>query len=233
MITLGGRVALALVLAVGGSCSTAREPADALYAGAADALRRGELDRAAETAARAADHADAAPDSELGVKVRLLKAEIALAQGQPGDAATFAGSDVPASMSNTAIDGRHSKILGQIDLASRRINDAGPRFERAEALARQHNDGALLREVLLLDGLRLSASGDARARPRTEEALESARAAGDAYWEAAALNNLGLFRFRAFSYDDALTIFQRALEAARKVRAQRFAAASLTNIGPS
>jgi CHAT domain-containing protein len=232
MISVTGRVALAVLIVVGGSCSTAREPADALYGSASDALRRGELDRAAEAAARAAALPDAAAESSLGVQVRLLRAEIALAQGQPGNAATFAGSGVPAALADTAVDGRHAKILGQIDLASRRMKEAATRFARAEAIARQHNDGALMREVLLLDGLRLSAIGDPRARPRTEEALANATAAGDAYWEAAALNNLGLFRFRAYSYDEALTIFQRALDAARKVGAQRFAAASLTNIGP-
>jgi CHAT domain-containing protein/Tfp pilus assembly protein PilF len=223
---------LALLLLSGVSCTPAREPADVLYARATEALRLGELDRASEAAAQAAAALPASPETPLSVQVSLLRAEIALAQGRPAVAADLAGGSVPASLAETAVDARHSKVLAQIDLSSRRLAEAGTRLARAETLARQHDDGPLLREVLLLDGLRLSAGGDPAARPRTEEAYENARAAGDVYWQAAALNNLGLFRFRAFLYDEALTTFQRALEAARAVGAQRFAAASLTNIGP-
>lgn len=226
-----GRLAIALLCLAGAACTTG-ESADSLYAEATSALRRGELDRAAEAAARAADNQTAAPDARLAVEVRLLRAEIALAQGRPADAAAFARPTVPEALAETIVDARHSKVLAQIDLASRRIAEAAGRLERAEVLARRHDDGALLREVLLLDGLRLSAGGDPRARVRTEEAYQNAIAAGDAYWQAAALNNLALFRFRAFLYDEALTLFQQALDAARQVGAQRFAAASLTNIGP-
>jgi CHAT domain-containing protein/tetratricopeptide (TPR) repeat protein len=225
-----GRLAIVLCL-VGGACTTS-ESGDSLYAQATSALRRGELERAAETAARAADNQTDAPEARLAVDVRLLRAEIALAQGRPGDAADFAQPTVPEALAETIVEARHSKVLAQIDLASRRIAEAAGRLERAEILARRYDDGALLREVLLLDGLRLSASGDPRARVRTEEAYQNAIAAGDAYWQAAALNNLALFRFRAFLYDEALTLFQQALDAARQVGAQRFAAASLTNIGP-
>lgn len=231
MNTPCGRLAIALLWLIGAACTTG-ESADSLYADATNALRRGELERAAETAARVAGDQTVAPDASLAVQLRLLRAEIALAQGQPTLATEFAGATVPQPLAETVVDARHAKVLGQIDLASRRVPDAAARFQRAEALARQHDDGALLREVLLLDGLRLSASGDPRARARTEEAYENASAAGDAYWQAAALNNLALFRFRAFQYDEALTLFQRALQAARQVGAQRFAAASLTNIGP-
>jgi CHAT domain-containing protein/Tfp pilus assembly protein PilF len=214
------------------ACAPARETADALYARATEALRRGELDRASDAARQAAAAVTTSPETPLSVQVSLLRAEIALAQGRPAVAADLAGGSVPASLADTAVDARHSKVLAQIDLSSRRLAEAGTRLARAETLARQHDDGALLREVLLLDGLRLSAGGDPAARPRTEEAYENARAAGDVYWQAAALNNLGLFRFRAFLYDEALTTFERALEAARAVGALRFAAASLTNIGP-
>jgi CHAT domain-containing protein len=195
-------------------------------------LRRGQLDQASDLASQAAGTVSETDEAPLRVQVALLRAEIALAQGRPAVAAEAAGTDVPASFADTALEARHAKVLAQIDLAGRRIAEAGTRLARAEALARQHGDGALLREVLLLDGLRLSAAGDPAARTRTEEAYENAVAAGDVYWQAAALNNLGLFRIRAFLYDEALSMFQRALDAARAVGAQRFAAASLTNIGP-
>ena len=225
------RGALALCLLGTAACSPSREPSDVLYARASDALRRGELESASETAARAAADLADSSNSTIAAQVALLRAEVALAQGRPDAAAELAGA-LPASLADTALDARHAKVLAQVDLAKRRIAEAGGRLARAETLARQHGDGSLLREVLLLDGLRLSASGDPRAQQRTEEAYEQASAAGDVYWQAAALNNLGLFRFRAFLYDDALTMFQRALQAARTIGAQRFAAASLTNIGP-
>jgi CHAT domain-containing protein len=226
------RGVLALLLLSGVSCAPGREPADALYARATEALRRGELEQASDAAAQAAAAAAGAPEAPLTVQVSLLRAEIALAQGRPPVAVDLAGHSVPPALAETTIEGRHAKVLAQIDLSSRRLADAGTRLARAEALARQHDDGSLLREVLLLDGLRLSAAGDPAARPRTEEAYQNALAAGDVYWQAAALNNLGLFQVRAFRYDEALGMFQRALEAARAVGAQRFAAASLTNIGP-
>ena len=225
------REATALLLLGIVSCAPV-PPVEALYERAAEALRRGELESASDTATQAADVVSDSQGIALSVKVSLLRAEIALAQGRPAIAAELAGNAVPASLGETVLDARHGKVLAQVDLANRRLVEAGARLARAESLARRHGDGALLREVILLDGLRLSATGDATARPRTEEAYENAVAAGDVYWQAAALNNLGLFRFRAFLYDDALTIFQRALEAARAVGAQRFAAASLTNIGP-
>jgi CHAT domain-containing protein len=222
----------ALIVSTAAGCGTTPESVDTLYREAEDALRRGELERAAEVGARAATHADSAADVSRQLQVALLRAETALAQGQPGNAAQLAGASVPATLADSALDARHTKVLAQIDLASRRIADAAPRLARAEDIARRRGDDRLLREVLLLDGLRLSAAGDSRAQPRTEEAYKNAVAAGDSYWQAAALNNLALFRFRAFQYDEALTIFERALQAARDVGAQRFAAASLTNIGP-
>ena len=231
MIATWGRGALALLLLCTASCATNGASVDALYTEASDALRRGELDRASDAAARAAAELADSPDPTTRTGVALLRAEIALAQGQP-QAATELSGVLPTPLADTPLDARHAKVLAQIALASRRLDEAGVRLARAEMLTRRHGDGALLREVLLLDGLRLSANGDPKARQRTEEAYENARAAGDGYWEAAALNNLGLFRFRAFLYDEALTIFQRALQAARDVGAQRFAAASLTNIGP-
>jgi CHAT domain-containing protein len=226
------REAAALFLLGIVACAPVPQPVDALYERAAEALRHGELEAASDAATQAADLVSDSQDIALSVKVSLLRAEIALAQGRPAIAAELAGTSVPRSLADTVLDARHGKVLAQVDLANRRMIEAGTRLARAESLARRHEDSSLLREVILLDGLRLSATGDSAARPRTEEAYDNAVAAGDVYWQAAALNNLGLFQFRAFLYDDALTMFQRALEAARAVGAQRFAAASLTNIGP-
>jgi CHAT domain-containing protein len=225
-----GRVMLAALLVGAAACASPSNSPDELYRQAEDALRRGELERASDTASRAAGASSS--NVTLDTQLRLLRAEIALAQGRPAAADELARPPVPAPLAEGPVDARHAKVLAQVALANRRTDDAAIHLQRAEGVARRVNDSVLLREVLLLDGLRLSAAGDARAQQRTEEAYETARAAGDGYWQAAALNNLALFRFRAFDYDAALTLFQRALQAAREVGAQRFAAASLTNIGP-
>ena len=80
---------------------------------------------------------------------------------------------------------------------------------------------------LLLIRTNKQAAGEKVTRPRTQRAVEQ----NDAYWQAAAANNLGLERMRGFRYDEAIPFLERALKAAESVGAQRFSAASLANLG--
>ena len=80
---------------------------------------------------------------------------------------------------------------------------------------------------LLLIRTNEQAAGETVTRAACQRALEQS----DAYWQAAAANNLGLDRMRGFRYDEAIPFLEQALKAADSVDAQRFSAASLANLG--
>jgi CHAT domain-containing protein/Tfp pilus assembly protein PilF len=217
------------VLLLGCACRPAAESPATLYLRASADLRRGQLAEAATLAALiVSSKTEASP--ELLASARLLRAEVALAGGRSTEAAQDAQTELPSALQRTAVAARRDKVLAQIDLTSGRLDMAATRLQRAEQLARTLNDSHLLVEILLVDGTRLRLQRDSAAAARTEEGYRAAVSANDGYWQAAALNNLGILHLRSFDYDGALGFFERALEAAHRVDARRFAAVSLTNI---
>jgi CHAT domain-containing protein/Tfp pilus assembly protein PilF len=227
-----GRWILPLIFAAG-SCTPASHD-EGVYERASAELERGNL-QSAETLVRPTSQpSNDEPSSASAWRLRLLTAEILLAQGKAPEAAEIVERSVSDGPDGDALEARRLKIAGHAALSLGRFEDAELLLESALRSATAAQAQRLVIELDVLRGLLLIRTNrQAEGESITRAAYAKAEAAKDAYWQAAASNNLGLQRIRAHAYDEAIPFLEQASEAARAVGAQRFLAASLANLGIS
>jgi CHAT domain-containing protein len=222
---------LLLLLVAAGACAPAAERAASAHDQARRDLERGDLQRA-EQAARHQQAAWSDPRSPWHWRFRLLAADVLIAQGKAADALALAGAAVTAGEDAAALEAQRLKVRGHAALNLGRYDEAAALLEEASRRAAAASLPRLGLEIDVLRGLLLIRTNRQEAGETiTRAAHTRAVAQGDHYWQAAAANNLGIERLRAFHYDEAIPYLEQALKAAESVGAQRFAAASLANLG--
>jgi len=225
------RCILLLILAAG-SCASPSERAAAAHDRGLRDLELGDLQRAEHVVQQNEQRWRGQPRSPWHWRFRLLHAEVLIAQGKAADAKALVDAPVSVDEDASAIEARRLKIRGQVALNLGQYEEAARYLEDA---SRQAASAALPRLALELEVLRglllIRTNRQAEGESVTRAAFARASDQHDAYWQAAAANNLGLERMRAFHYDEAIPFLEQALRAADSVQAQRFSAASRTNLG--
>lgn len=223
-----------LLIVFGGSCTGgAARSADA-YAQALQSFQQGDLRQAQERVQRGGAPWKDRPGSAWYWRFRLLEAEVLIAQGKARDGLQIADAPGPvdADQDAAALEARRQKIRGHARLNLARYAEAGAILDDAARLAKAASLAKLGLEVEVLEGLlRIRTNDIAAAESTTASAHAHAVEQRDDYWEAAALNNLGLIRIRRFRYDEAVPFFEQALTAATRINARRLSSLSLTNLG--
>ena len=215
-----------VLLLAAGSCEQAGGAA-AAYDRIVSDLERGNLQQAEQLVQESGQRWSDSAKSPWHWRFRLLNAEVLIARGRPADARRLVDAPVPQGL-----EARRLKILGHAALnvgqyeEATRLLDAASRATEAVALPRLALEVDVLRGLLLIRTNK-QAAGETVTRAAYQRAVEQ----NDAYWQAAAANNLGLERMRGFRYDEAIPFLEQALAAAESVGAQRFSAASLANLG--
>ncbi|MGH9309699.1 MAG: tetratricopeptide repeat protein, partial [Vicinamibacterales bacterium] len=223
---------LLLLLLAAGACASQEERASSAHDLAVRDLERGDL-HAAEQIARQYDARwRNQPRSPWHWRFLLLSAEVLIAQGKAAEALALVHAPVVSDAEAEPLEARRLKVRAHAALNLGRYEEATRLLEEA---SRQATAAALPRlalEIHVLRGLLLIRTNhEAAGEAVTRVAYSRAVAQHDPYWQAAAANNLGLERMRAYRYDEAIPLLEQALKAAKSIEAQRFAAASLANLG--
>ena len=221
-----------LLLLAAGSCTRPGDRAAAAHDRALADLERGHLQSAEQLVRQGEEQWRGEPRSPWHWRFRLLHAEILIAQGKAADAITLVDAPVAVDEDAPALEARRLKVRGHAALNLARYEEAARLLEEASNKAAAASLPRLGLEVDVLRGLLLirtdrQEAGESVTRAAYARAIDQR----DAYWQAAAANNLGLQRMRAFRYDEAIPYLEQALTAAGSAQAQRFAAASLANLG--
>ncbi len=163
------------------------------------------------------------------LKFQLLKAEILLSQNRAEEAKPLldtAGGAISRSPSSKA---RFLSDLAEL----RRLADQGDEFRslltQARDLASQNGDSALLSWIEQRRGVFLSDFMQSDAA--LHHALALARQLGDEYLVSGALNGLGYIRLTHSRYDDAISYFEAADQAAQKIPSKVRREKCLGNLG--
>ena len=220
-----------VLLLAAGSCEQAGGAAGA-YDRIVSDLERGNLQQAEQLVQESGQRWSESAKSPWYWRFRLLNAEVLIARGKAADARKLVDAPVPQDAAGWPLEARRLKILGHAALnlgqyeEATRLLEAASQATEAAALPRLALELDVLRGLLLIR-TNNQAAGETVTRAAYERAVEQ----NDAYWQAAAANNLGLERMRGFRYDEAIPFLERALKAAESAGAQRFSAASLANLG--
>jgi CHAT domain-containing protein len=225
---------LSLLLLAAVSCALSEDRATAAHDQIVIDLERGDLRHAEQLVRESEQQWRHEARSPWYWRFRLLNAEVLMGQGKAADALAVVEMPLAVDADALPLEARRLKILGHAALNLGRYEDAARFLEDAWRQSEAAGLRRLAIEVEVLRGLLLirtnkQEAGEAATRAAYARAVEQQ----DAYWQAAAANNLGLERIRGFRYDEAIPFLDEALRAADSVHAQRFAAASLTNLGTS
>lgn len=223
---------LLLLLFAAGACAPAPESAASAHDRGVRALERGDLQAARQLARQHEELWLDQAQSPWRWRFRLLHAEVLIAQGKAAEARALVDTPVDSGDDVDALEARRLKIRGHAALNLGQYKDAARLLDEASQRATPAALARLALEVDVLRGLLLTRTNrEADGEAVTRVAYARAVAQNDAYWQAAAANNLGLERMRAYRYDEAIPLLEQALNAAERIEAQRFAAASLANLG--
>ena len=171
------------------------------------------------------------PDTGCYWSARLLEAEILLREHQQDEAAALLASEPPQSPQFTALAARRVWLQGDLQV------DENPKlaeelYSKARQMASSAGAWDVVSEVDLSRAISLGSHHDTeRAAVVFREVVEQSARHQDAYYEATALNGLGMVRLRERRFDEAIPWFQRTIEAARKGSMQRLIAMASDNLG--
>jgi CHAT domain-containing protein len=207
-----GACALVLALLVLSSCH--RVPSDAdlqrTFDAANLALRHGELTEAQTLSERGMTSAGPQGDSVWSWRFRLLRGDILISQQNLGEVRSLTHAPVPAGASFDSLRAQQALLDARLMIVDRRLDDAlslakrvgeiAPRDLQIRFYADMHVGQILFQKGRWEEGEALLA-GTARA----------ASEAGDRYFEAFALHQLGMGQFVRNRFDQALAFFERVL----------------------
>src|SRR5262252_3101120 len=208
------RAAAALVLAllILSSCHRARSDADLqrTFDAANLAFRRGELTEAQTLSERGMKSAGPQADSVGSWRFRLLRGDILISERNLGEVRSLTHAAVPAGASFDSLRAQQALLDARLMIAERRLDDAlslakrvgeiAPQDRQLRFYAAMHVGQILFQKGRWDEGESLLA-GTARA----------ASEAGDRYYEAFALQQLGMGQFVRNRFDQALAFFERVL----------------------
>ncbi len=150
--------------------------------------------------------------SVQGWTYRLLRAEVGLADGQTAEAAALVSEQPPSTPDYAAVRARQKYVAGRLLVTTHRLDEALNVLGEAKRLALSASEAGTALDAGVLEGraaLQL-ARWDEGAAILTD-VVDRARANGDRYREALALNNLGMGWLVRSRFDEALPYFERVL----------------------
>jgi CHAT domain-containing protein/tetratricopeptide (TPR) repeat protein len=163
------------------------------------------------------------------LQFQLLKAEVLLTQYRAGEAkplletAGAAVSKLPSSKPRLLSD------LAELQRQAGNLDEFHKLMMQARDLASQSGDSALLSWIEQRHGAFLSDFKECDAV--LHHGLDLARSVGDEYLISGALNGLGYIRLTRFHYDEAISYFEAADQAAQKISAKVPREKCLGNLG--
>jgi CHAT domain-containing protein/predicted negative regulator of RcsB-dependent stress response len=227
-----GLMAWLLLVLLASSCGArdgAQPPRDASE-DAWRSFREGKLDSADEKVKRNLATCEQS-HNDCHWDFRLLGIEVIYARGNAKQALTElekAGSPPDGAPMKARYAIIHAKILGALG----NYGAAHARLGEARIMLASTPLAAASLEADLVEGATYwNERNYEQANIFSQRALDQAVTLHDAYFQAAALNNLGLSRFARSRFDDAVPYFERALTAAREYGAERWRGNSLLNLG--
>ena len=221
---------LSACLIVCASCGGTRQRWDESYRTALRQFREGNTSAALSLARTTEPRCPQA--SECRWTLRLLEAEILLAERQLDAAASILSGTVPEGSRFAALRARQLMLQGGLEVTRGHLEAAGEFLRRAQELAAAAGAPGVVMDAEQWEGQRLFFS------QRADQAgevfrRERARAAAlhDPYYEALASNGLGMIRLRQSRYDEAIPWFQQMMEAAGRGGAHKLTQAAGLNLG--
>jgi len=217
---------IACIVALSG-CGARPDEAE-LFRQAVQAFRDGKPEKALELANSVIKQCK--PDTECSWDARLLEAEVQL-DGDSDSAATLLSQQPP--MRFTALEARRLWLQGDLEAGQEHFELAEELYSKARQMASSAGAWDVIAEV---DFSRAKLLFVAHHDMKGAEALlrsvaRDATRHQDAYYDAIALNGLGMLRQKLWRFDEARPLFQQAVDAARNGGGQRLVAAASHNLG--
>lgn len=219
--------ACALLVAIA-ACNAA-DRAERDYRSAEAAYRSGDLAQALEIVDRGLVVVRAKPDSPIARRLRLLKAELLIEQRKGQEAKTLVDADIPDGAEFSVARARQAFLRARLTFSGGRLEDALAQCEQADRLAPR--DQSVSFEIGNLAGqilFQLGRFGDAE--KRLTDIVSRAGRAGDGYFEAFALHQLGMGQLVRSRFDEGVALFEKEL-ASPAVRPTALYVKALANAG--
>jgi CHAT domain-containing protein/tetratricopeptide (TPR) repeat protein len=219
-------VALALI-----GCGRARlDPLESRYR-EARTLLRAEKQKAAWDQTKAA-LGEARPDSVWYWRLRLLRAEILLANREGKQADEALNFQLPSGPQWLAEWARYRLCRGFAALLLGNGPEAEQHLREAQSVAQSIGDASLLAEIELRQGtLALAQNHFEDAKKKFDRVIEYASRHGDAYLQMTATGNTGHLLVLSYHYDEAIPWFEQTLANARTLGAATSQARATGNLG--
>ena len=219
----------AIAIVAASACANLDTRVDRLISDAQLELRRGQVASAQRFVDEGLTLVGSAPDSVPAWRIRLLRAEVALARLEIAAAVKDLEALVPTGDTFNGIRARQKYLLGQAQVARGQLQPALETLDAAAAMAAGEPELLLDIEVMGSQArLRLGRFDDAE--QRLNSARDTASGRNDRFREALAINNLGMSRLVRNRWDDALPRFEQVLSFA-DLEQTRIYAAALNNAG--
>jgi CHAT domain-containing protein/Tfp pilus assembly protein PilF len=164
--------------------------------------------------------------------LRILKAEVLLAQGKPKDAVSLLDARPPRRPEFEELSIRRVLYLGHARVWLAEYAQAAPLFDEAARAAAAGGFDLLSAEIELRRGAMLVRQDDREGADRAfRTAREIAARKHDVYLEASAVGNLGYSLLSLARFDEAVPYLDRAATLSGKIGARLMLATSLGNLG--
>jgi CHAT domain-containing protein len=216
------RIGIALALLLSAGCAAGHGTADSAIAQAQEALRAGDPGRALSVTELAMSRLNEADESDLGWRLRLIRADTFIARRDFEQARRLLQKAVPDAIRMSTIRARQRYLAAKLAFASNDLPEAITLAGEARALAPDDQDVQIDLDVLE-GGAQLLQRAWAQAEAALGRGLDRARQRRDDYRELLCLNNLGMCRLGRGHYDEALTFFERALALSKLEQAAVYA----------
>jgi CHAT domain-containing protein len=225
-VTRSSPVVAILVLAcAGGACADARRTHDR----ALKEFRKGNSDEALKEIERVSGRHS--PREYWQWRVRLLEADIAIGDGRLKDAEKLLALEVPQGPDYRRIEARRRSELAYAALRSGNFEKSRTLLDEARQIAPAEDEDLLLQIDTLRGWWAMRAGPAGEALVTLDAAYNKAVNLGDSYRQCAVLNNLGMLSAGRGRYDEAISYFERALDAGQRAEAYKYVGNILGNLG--
>jgi CHAT domain-containing protein len=201
-----------------------------LFQNAVRAFRNGNVEQALNLARLASK--ECRPGTECSWSARLLEAEVLLSDEQIAAAEAALSQDPPQGSKFAGVAARRAWLRGDLEFAHGNAKAAEDMLNKAAQMASAAGVWDVLFEAeASLARLCFVVHRDAeKAAGMFRKLADGASKRNSPYYEAIALNGLGMIRLKHWRFDEAIPWFQRTMDAAKRGGAQRLIVAAGQNL---
>ena len=224
------RLAAIIACILACSCCSVRYDADEHYRDAVQALRDARLTQALSLAREIGRTCQ--PSTECHWSARLLEAQVLLIDKQRDAAALVLSEEPPQSPLFAPLVARRKWLQGDLQVARSHSELAGEFYSDARQMATSAGASDLISEIDLSRArlLFLWRHDTEGAKTVFHDVAQQSARRGDAYYEAFALNGLGMLDLSDWRFDEAIPWFRQTVQAAGKGGAKRLVLAASNNL---